>query len=228
MDIVYLTDAKLFIYNRKQGVDIMSENTVITIERQYASGGIEIGGILANKLNIPVYGREIIEMAADRSGIPKEYLESTQENVSHSFLYRLSLAAKTGSMDVDKTATKADILYNEVYKVVTELSQKESCIIVGQCADYILKDHKKTFKVFVHANMEDRIKRAIENYGISEQYADYIIRKNDNRREAFYNANTMHTWGVKENYHICLNSSLFSVKSCADIIIDAMKYMKTE
>lgn len=202
----------------------MSEHTVITIERQYASGGLEIGRNLSEKLNIPVYSREIVEMAADRCGIPKEYLESTQENVSQSFLYRLSLAAKTGSVDVDKTASKADILYSEVYKVVTELAEKESCIIVGQCADYILKDHKKTFRVFIHALMEDRIKRAIENYGISEQYADYIIRKNDKRRESFYNANTMRTWGVKENYHICLNSSLFPVESCSDIIIDAMKY----
>lgn len=202
----------------------MSEHTVITIERQYASGGLEIGRNLSQKLNIPVYSREIVEMAADRCGIPKEYLESTQENVSQSFLYRLSLAAKTGSVDVDKTASKADILYSEVYKVVTELAEKESCIIVGQCADYILKEHKKTFRVFIHALMDDRIKRAIDNYGISEQYADYIIRKNDKRRESFYNANTMRTWGVKENYHICLNSSLFSVESCSDIIIDAMNY----
>ncbi len=74
--------------------------------------------------------------------------------------------------------------------------------------------------------MEDRVKRAIGNYGISEQYADYIIRKNDKRREAFYNANTTRTWGVKENYHICLNSSLFTVDNCADIIIDSMKYLK--
>lgn len=202
----------------------MSEHTVITIERQYASGGLEIGRNLSQKLNIPVYSREIVEMAADRCGIPKEYLESTQENVSQSFLYRLSLAAKKGSVDVDKTASKADILYSEVYKVVTELAEKESCIIVGQCADYILKEHKKTFRVFIHALMDDRIKRAIDNYGISEQYADYIIRKNDKRRESFYNANTMRTWGVKENYHICLNSSLFPVESCSDIIIDAMNY----
>ncbi len=202
----------------------MSENTVITIERQYASGGLEIGKNLSEKLNIPVYSREIVEMAADRCGIPKEYLESTQENVSQSFLYRLSLAAKAGSVDVDKTASKADILYSEVYKVVTELAEKESCIIVGQCADYILKNHKKTFRVFIHSLMNDRVKRAIENYGISEQYADYIIKKNDKRRESFYNANTTRTWGVKENYHICLNSSLFSVESCSDIIISAMNH----
>ena len=111
---------------------------------------------------------------------------------------------------MDKTASKADILYNEVHKVVTELAQRESCIIIGQCADYILRKHQPCFRVFVHALMEDRVKRAIGNYGISEQYADYIIRKNDKRREAFYNANTTRTSGVKENYHICLNSSLFT------------------
>ena len=204
----------------------MSDNMVITIERQYASGGLEIGKNLSQKLNIPFYSREIVEMAAERCDIPKEYLESTQENVSQSFLYRLSLAAKAGSIDVDKTASKADILYNEVHKVVTELAQRESCIIIGQCADYILRKHQPCFRVFVHALMEDRVKRAIGNYGISEQYADYIIRKNDKRRAAFYNANTTRTWGVKENYHICLNSSLFTVDNCADIIIDSMKYLK--
>lgn len=204
----------------------MSENTVITIERQYASGGLLIGKSLSEKLGIPVYSREIVEMAADRCGIPKEYLESTQENVSHSFLYKLSLAAKSGSVDVDNTASKADILYNEVNKVVTELAEKENCIIIGQCADYILRENKNVFKVFIHANMEDRKKRAIKHYGINEQYADYIIRKNDNRREIFYNANTTNTWGVKENYHICINSSLFPIENCADIIIDTMKYAK--
>lgn len=202
----------------------MSDNFVITIERQYASGGLEIGKKLSEKLNIPVYSREIIEMAAERGGIPKEFLESTQENVSQSFLYRLSLAAQVGSIDVDKTISKADILYNEIYKVVTETAQKESCIIVGQCSDYILRERPNTFRVFIHAMMEDRVKRAIENYGVGEQYADYIVRKNDKRREAFYNANTLSTWGVKENYHICLNSSLLSADCCCNIIINSMKY----
>lgn len=201
----------------------MSENKIITIERQYASGGLAIGKNLSEKLNIPIYSREILEIAAERCAIPKEYLESTQENVSQSFLYRLSLAAQSGSIDVDNTASKANLLYSEINNVVTEISKRGSCIIVGQCADYILRD-KPTFRVFIHAMMEDRVKRAIENYDISKEYADYIIRKNDKRRESFYNANTIRIWGVKENYHICLNSSLFSLESCSDIIIEAMKH----
>ncbi len=202
----------------------MSENKIITIERQYGSGGLEIGKILSKKLDIPVYGHEIVEIAAEHCGIPKNYLESTQENVSQSFLYRLSLVAKAGSNEIDQSASKADLLYTEIYKVVTGLAKKERCIIVGQCADFILKEYNPTFNVFIHATMEDRIKRAVENYGISEQYADYIVRKNDKRREIFYNANTTSTWGVKNNYHICLNSSLFSLENCSDIIIETLKY----
>lgn len=205
----------------------MSENKFITIERQYGSGGLEVGKILAKKLDMPCYSHEIIEIAAERSGIPKEYLEVTQEDVSRSFVYKLSLAAKSGTVDTEHIRSKSDMLYTEIVKVVNEIAEKESCIIVGQCADYILREHNP-FKVFVYAETNDKIKRAVEKYGVSEHHADYILRKNDKRRESFYNANTSCFWGMKDNYHICLNSSLFSLESCADLIIESMKYIKKQ
>ncbi len=205
----------------------MSETKFITIERQYGSGGLEIGKILSRKLDIPCYSHEIIEIAAEQCGIPKEYLEVTQEDVSRSFVYKLSLAAKSGSVDTEHVRSKSDMLYTEIAKVVNDIAKKENCIIVGQCADYILREHNP-FKVFIYAKTEDKIKRAIEKYGISEQHADYILRKNDKRRESFYNASTNCFWGVKDNYHICLNSSLFSLESCADLIIEAMNHIKRQ
>lgn len=203
----------------------MSENKFITIERQYGSGGIEIGKILSKKLDIPVYSNEVINIAAERCGIPAEYLEMTQEDVSRSFVYKLSLAAKAGSTDVEHARSKSDMLYTEITNVIKDMAQKESCIFVGHCADYILREYNP-FSVFIYANTNDKIKRAVENYGISEQHAEYILRKNDKRRESFYNANTSCFWGVKDNYHMCLSSSLFSLESCADLIIESMKHVK--
>lgn len=204
----------------------MSDKIIITIDRQYASGGLILAEKLSEATDAAFYSREITELAAEKSGIPKEYLESAEENVSQSFLYRLSLAAKSGSMDADSAISKSDLLYNELTKTVREFAEKDSCIIVGNCADYILKDYENVFKVFLCANMEDRIKRAVEHYGISKANAEYIIRKNDKRRESFYNAYTSQTWGVKDNYHLCLNTSLIPVESCADIIMNAVNSIR--
>jgi cytidylate kinase len=200
-------------------------NRIITIERQYASGGIEIGKKLSERLNIPCYCNEILEQAAKNCSIPQEYVESTQEDVSQSFLYRLSLAAKTGK-DPDQVVTRADVLYKEIKKIILDMAEKSSCIIIGRCSDYILKDKENCLNVFIHSGFEARVKRAVEEYGVKEDVADYIIRKNDKRREYFYNASTGRTWGVKENYHLCLSSEKFGTDNCVEMIIDAMKYIK--
>lgn len=204
----------------------MSDKIIITIDRQYASGGLILAEKLSKATDATFYSREITELAAEKSGIPKEYLESAEENVSQSFLYRLSLAAKSGSMDADSAISKSDLLYNELTKTVREFAEKDSCIIVGNCADYILKDYENVFKVFLCASIEDRIKRAVEHYEISEANAEYIIRKNDKRRESFYNAYTSQTWGVKDNYHLCLNTSLIPVEACVDIIMNAVSSIR--
>ncbi|MGN0621115.1 MAG: AAA family ATPase [Porcipelethomonas sp.] len=201
------------------------ENTIITIERQYASGGIEIGKKVAERLNVPCYSSEILEQAAKNCSIPPEYVESTQEDVSQSLLYRLSVAAKTGKAP-DEVVTKADILYKEIKRIITEMAEKSSCVIIGRCSDYILRNRENCLNVFIHSGFEARIKRAVEEYGVNEDIADYIIRKNDRRRESFYNASTGRTWGVKENYHLCLNSEKFGTDSCVDMIINSLEYLK--
>ncbi len=208
---------------KKEGDSL--ENTIITIERQYASGGIEIGKKVAEKLNVPCYSDEILEKAAKNCSIPMEYIESTQENVSQSFLYRLSLAAKTGKSP-DEIVSKADILYKEIEKIIKAMAEKSSCVIIGRCSDYILKDMEHCLNVFIHSGFEARIKRAVSRYGVNENMADYIIRKNDKRREYFYNACTGRTWGVKENYHLCLNSEKFGIDNCAEIILNTIGYIK--
>ncbi|MGN0613997.1 MAG: AAA family ATPase [Porcipelethomonas sp.] len=199
----------------------MKKNLVITVERQYGSGGLEVGQLTAQKLGIPCYNREILEKAAETCNIPEEYLESTQESVSQSFLYQLSMASKTGKA-LETFVSKSAVLYNEVAKIIREMAEKGSCVIIGRCADFILRDFEPSLHVFIYSNMENRIKRVIEEYGVSPSAAEYVIRKNDKRRETFYNGNTNHTWGIKEHYGLCLNSGTFGIEKCADMIIESI------
>ncbi len=205
-------------------VIFMKKNLVITLERQYGSGGLNIGKLVAQKLGIPCYHEEILEKAAETCNIPEEYLESTQENVSQSFLYQLSMASKAGK-SVDNFISKSTVLYQEIAKIIKGMAEQGSCVIIGRCADFILKDMENCFHVFIYDTMENRMKRVVEEYGVNSSSAEYIINKNDKRREAFYNGNTNHTWGIKEHYNICLNSGKFGIEKCADMIIDAASYL---
>lgn len=202
----------------------MKKNLVITLERQYGSGGLEIGKLVAQKLGIPCYNQEILEKAAETCNIPEEYLESTQENVSQSFLYQLSMASKTGRSP-ESFQSKSSILYSEIVKIINDMAKQGSCVIIGRCGDYILRDFDPSMHVFIYSKMENRRKRVVEELGVSQETAEYIIRKNDKRRESFYNGNTNHTWGIKEHYNLCLNSGIYDIEKCADMIIDAIKYL---
>ncbi len=202
----------------------MNKKIVITLERQFGSGGLEIGKRVADKLGIPCYNKEILQQAAEKCNVPEEYLESMQEEVSQSLLYKLYLASKSGKK-IDNIISKSNILYNEIVKIINKMASSGSCVIIGRCADFILRDLDSCFHTFIYADMESRIKRVIEEYGVSPGSAEYIIKKNDKRRESFYSGNTGHTWGLKEHYNICLNSGKFGVENCSDIIIDTLKYI---
>ncbi len=202
----------------------MKKNLVITLERQFGSGGLEIGQLVAQKLGIPCYNKEILTKAAETCNIPEEYIESTQENVSQSFLYQLALSSKQGKSS-DDFLSRSNALYAEIEKIIKKMASDGSCVIIGRCADFILRDFEPALHVFVYAKMESRMKRVIGEYGVSESSAEYIIRKNDKRRETFYNGNTNHTWGIKEHYNLCLNSGTFGIEKCADMIIDAIDYI---
>ena len=202
----------------------MNKKIVITLERQFGSGGLEIGKKVADKLGIPCYNKEILQQAAEKCNVPEEYLECMQEEVSKSFFYKLSLASKSVKK-IDNIISKSNILYNEIVKIINKMASSGSCVIIGRCADFILRDLDSCFHTFIYADMESRIKRVIEEYGVSPGSAEYIIKKNDKRRESFYSGNTGHTWGLKEHYNICLNSGKFGVENCSDIIIDTLKYI---
>ena len=196
------------------------KKTIITIERQYGSGGSIIGKLAADKLGINCYNRQILEMTAQRCGIAPEYLENAEENVPTSFLYSLLLSANP-ARTMEENLPLSDKVFLMESRIINEIAENEkSFVLVGRCGNYILEE-KGCFSVYIYADSESRIKRAVEEYGVSENKAENIMKKADKRRETFYNVNTGKTWQDKDQYELCLNSAVLGDELCADIIVKA-------
>lgn len=194
---------------------------IITIERQYGSGGSIIGKLTAEKLGINCYNRQILDMTAEKCGIKKEQLESAEETVPTSFLYSLLISANP-TRSIEDNLPLSDKVFLMESNIITEISEnEESFVLVGRCGSYILED-KGCFSVYIYAPQESRIKRVIEEYGIKPNKAEAVMKKADKRRETFFNVNTGRMWQEKDIYSLCLNSDLGD-ELCADIIVKAFK-----
>ena len=193
---------------------------IITIERQYGSGGSVIGQLAANKLGINCYNRQILKMTAERCGLDISNLESAEENVPTSFLYSLLLSANP-ARTMEENLPLSDKVFIMESRIINEIAEKEqSFVLVGRCGNYILED-KGCFSVYIYADAESRIKRAIEEYEVEERKAESVMKKADKRRETFYNVNTGRTWQDKDQYSLCLNSAELGDDLCAEIIVKA-------
>lgn len=199
-------------------------NRIITIEREYASGGRDVGKLVADKLGIPFYNREILEMAAEESGVSPEYLETAEEQAPKSFLYSLMLSSNP-TRSIEENLPLSDKIYIIESRIIQEVAKQSDCVIVGRCANYILGNRYNLFSAFIYSTKEERIKRAVEKYGIDERKAPSILKKFDKRRETFYSVNTGGNWYDKDNYDICLNSGRLGIDFCADIIIKSVEAM---
>ncbi len=197
-------------------------NRIITIEREYASGGREIGQKVAEALGIPFYNREILEMASERCGVSVDYLASAEEAAPKSFLYTLMLSSNP-TRSIEDNLPLSDKVYIVETNIIKELAEKSDCVIVGRCASYILRDMEKMFSTFIYADTDARVKRAVECYGIEPRRAEAMLRKSDKRRETFYSINTGGNWYDKSNYALCLNSNTLGIDLCTDIIVDSVK-----
>ncbi|MCQ4023393.1 MULTISPECIES: AAA family ATPase [unclassified Ruminococcus] len=197
----------------------MSCKHVITIGRQFGSGGRELGIALAKKLGIKYYDKELISLAAKESGYNPEIFENVDERATNSLLYSLSMGiynlgngyAPMRDMPVN------DQLYLLQHKIIRELAA-EPCVIVGRCADYILRNNKNLLRIFVYANLEDRVKNAVEIHNVPENKAESIIKKTDKTRANYYNFYSNQKWGSVENYDLCLNTSTISRESAVNMI----------
>lgn len=192
---------------------------IITIGRQFGSGGRELGKALADRLQIKYYDKELISIAAKESGYNPEIFEHVDERATNSLLYSLSMGiynlgngyAPMRDMPVN------DQLYLLQHKIIRELAATP-CVIVGRCADYILRNNKNLLRLFVYANMEDRINNAVKIHGIPENKAESIIKKTDKTRANYYNFYSNQKWGAVENYDLCVNTSTISREAAINMI----------
>ncbi len=172
---------------------------IITISREYGSGGRLIGEELAKRLGIAFYDKEIINMLVEESGFTRETIEEWQEKKTSSFLYGLYMSTQEKPL--------SDQIYLAKTKILNELADKGSCVIVGNCGDYILRDREEVMSFFIYAPMEERIKRAKEVYGDDLGASPNLVKKMDKQRNDYYNHFTMYRFGDCHNYHACLNTT---------------------
>ena len=186
-------------------------NRIITISREFGSGGRTIGKKVADKLGIPCYDSELIEKLAQESGFTKDYIKEAGEYTPGGFLASAFSNRAFGP-------TNEDILWEMQCRIITELAEKESCVIVGRCADYILQDKADCLKVFIHADMAFRAERIVKVYGEREESPEQRLRDKDKRRAAYHRFYTNMKWGYAENYHLTLDSGVLGIDRCVDII----------
>lgn len=188
-------------------------NRIITISREFGSGGRTIGRGLAAKLGIPCYDSELLEKIAEQSGFAKEYVAEQSEYAAGKSWFSQAIAGRDY-----RGHSYQDDLWMVQQQVITELAEKESCVIVGRCADYILRDKADCLRVFIHADMASRAKRIVELYGESSDSPEKRLRDKDKRRAAFYQFYTDMKWGNVHNYHITLNSGVLGIDKCVEIL----------
>jgi cytidylate kinase len=188
-------------------------NRVITISREFGSGGRTIGKMVAEKLQIPCYDQELIEKIAETSGLAKEFIEERGEyTLRGGWLANAFADRSLNGLSVQ------DYLWTVQRKLILELAEKEPCVIIGRCADYILEGKADTLKVFIHASMESRAKRIVERYGESAEAPEKRLRDKDLRRSAYYRFYTDVEWGIAKNYDVALDSGKIGIERCVDII----------
>ena len=187
------------------------KNRIITISREFGSGGRTIGRKVAEKLGIPCYDAELIQKIAQESGFDADYIREAGEYTPGGFL---SSALSNRSFG----PTNEDYLWKIQYNVISDLAEKGSCVIVGRGADYILKDKADCLAVFIHADMAFRANRIVSVYGQREESPEERLKDKDKRRAAYHRFYTNMKWGQAKNYHLCLDSGVLGIDKCVETI----------
>ena len=207
-------------------------NKIYTIGREFGSGGREVGEKLAAKLGIKLYDKELLQQAANDSGFCEEIFENHDEKPTNSFLY--SLVMDTYSVSGYSAAPFLDMPLNHKvflaqFETIKKIAEKESCVIVGRCADYALSDNPDCINIFIHADLDVRIKNVSRNLNITENKARDIINKTDKQRASYYNYYTSKKWGDSKSYNLSLDAGKLGTDNCVEMILkfrelmDAMK-----
>ena len=205
-------------------------NKIYTIGREFGSGGREVGEKLAAKLGIKLYDKELLQQAAKDSGFCEEIFENHAEKPTNSFLY--SLVMDTYSVSGYSAAPFLDMPLNHKvflaqFETIKKIAEKESCVIVGRCADYALSDNPDCINVFIHADLDVRIKNVSRNLNITENKARDIINKTDKQRASYYNYYTSKKWGDSKSYNLSLDAGKLGTDNCVEMILKFRELMDT-
>ncbi len=198
------------------------EKKIITISRQFGSGGRTIGHAVADKLGIPFYDKELVEQVALESGFAPKFVEEHGEHAPGNSLFSYTFAHH-GVPGVMNGLSTADFLWNIQCGVILQLAEQGPCVIVGRNADYILKDRQDCLHAFIHADKAFRADRIVRLYGESEKSPEARLQEKDKRRRVNYHHYTGRTWGMADNYDICLDSSVIGIEQCTDIIVSLVQ-----
>lgn len=188
------------------------KNRIVTISREFGSGGRTIGKEVARQLGILCYDQELLEKLAEESGFSRDYLREQGEYAGEKGLFGLSLAQRTYGL------TNQDQIWKIQYDLICRLAEEGPCVIVGRCADYILRDKANCLRVFIHASLEKRAERIVREYGERPESPEQRLRDKDKRRATYYRFYTDMKWGQAQNYHISLDSGELGLDRCVDLI----------
>lgn len=192
--------------------------SIITISREFGSGGRYIGEQLAEKLGIAFYDKDIISKVAEETGLNEEFVKEAGEYSPFKSIFSYGFVSR----DADGSSME-DVVFNAQRKIILELAEKGPCVIVGRCADHILADRDDCLNVFINGSEEDKIKRIMKYKGVADIEARRLMKDTDKRRRINYNYYTDRQWGKPQNYDVCLNSTSLTTDRCVEILYDAIK-----
>ena len=206
-------------------------NKIYTIGREFGSGGKDVGEALAKRLGIKLYDKELLQRAAKDSGFCEEVFENHDERPTSSFLD--SLVMDTYSINSYASAPFLDMPLNHKvflaqFETIKKIASQESCVIVGRCADYALSDNPDCMNIFIHSDMENRIKMVSKRCNITENKAKDMIQKNDKQRSSYYNYYTSKSWGDSTSYHLTLDSGKLGIDGCVEMILKFREIMDSK
>lgn len=207
----------------------MKTPIILTIGRQFGSGGREIGERIARELDLAFYDKQLLEIAAEESDIAKELFETHDERPTSSLLYTLAMDLYAMRYP---TSIQADMPLNHKiflaqFHAIQKIGKKGNCVLVGRCSDYALADQKNAVHVFIRADLDDRVRRVADTMDISRGKARELIMKEDKKRASYYNYFTSNKWGMAEHYHCCLDSSLLGIEGTVHVLKEMLEWKRS-
>lgn len=200
---------------------------IITISREYGSGGRQIGKMAAERLNMGFYDKELIDAAAKEIGFPPELIEDREQRLTNSLLYNFAMGAVYG-VSYPREPKPSDLpLTEQIFiaqkKAIEDAAKQGTCVFIGRCVDYILRSRPDVLRVFIYADRDIRKRRAVKEYGVLAENVDEFMYQNDKRRRIHYENYTNQKWGSRENYDLLLNSGDLGIERCVELICAAVK-----